>query len=196
MAETRVIDPEQLGKSKGIHWLTHQKTNLEREGGRDELGRPVNVKVCRMRSEVMCDVHGNEVDIPIETGRVPSRLSFEKYGRAHREAMILEHGFLPRSECPYTQRYGRELAPVPDGDEPCDGLPGGCKHYQRIRKGRAEEAKAKAKERKSAVGALSEAQARQFVASVQALTGAIADGQPTPPRSRAAKPSQDEADKK
>jgi hypothetical protein len=189
-AETRVIDPEHLGKGKGIHWLTHEKENLHRIVGRDRLGLPVEAKVCRMRSEVMCDADGNEVDIPIDNGRVPSRLSYEKYGRPHRETMILEHGFLPRAECPYTPRYGRPLAEVPDGVEPCAGKPDGCLHYREIRAERAVIAKAKAKERKSVAGAFSESQARQFVATMSTLAGAwndqAADAATTaPPATRA-----------
>jgi hypothetical protein len=189
MAESRVIDPEALGKGKGIHWLTHEKANLHRVGSRDDLGRPVEVKVPRMRSEVMLDTDGNEVDVAVETGRTRSKASYDKYGKPHREQMFLEHGFLPRSECPLTRRYGPPLIRPADSEVECQNIPdGGCSHYRKARDGRRAEAKAKAKERKAVMGAVTEAQARNFVVSLQAMAGALGE-QPAGPRGRGAKPS-------
>lgn len=166
-------------KKPRVAQLTHSSVDVHRVIGRDARGQPLLEKVCMLaESEIFCDTDGNEVTIPLQTGRVSSLESREKYGLKHRREQIIA-GALPRRDCPYTEKYadvipGRgPLAQPPDGVKSCGGKPEGCEHYIAVRDLRRADAKARAKERAQISGAMSEAQAAQLAATLgQVVTAA------------------------
>lgn len=101
--------------------------------GRDRDGRNLEEKVCSLYSEKFIDRDGNEIDLPLESGRIRST-DGARAGQVMREEYIRDAMGLPVAECPYSERYrhlvhGPLVAP-PEGMKACDGATGGCSHLK------------------------------------------------------------------
>lgn len=118
--------------------------------GRDRDGVNIEEKVCPLYSETFMDRDGNEMQMPLENGRIRSPEG-ARAGQIAREEGIQLLGWLPKVECPFTLRYfhlvkGPLVAPD-EGEKDCGGSPEGCSHWHSIRTSRMGKARTAAVER-------------------------------------------------
>ena len=150
--------------AENIAHISANTVTRTRTLGRDAQGRQIEEVLPVRESVRMMDTDGNEVWVPIHNHRVRNPESFHKYGRQRLEEAIRD-GYLPKYECPLTEKYHHlvngPLAAPEEGDSPCHDLKPaeqlreedlrgawhGCEHYIRVRDARRAGAKELAKQR-------------------------------------------------
>jgi hypothetical protein len=173
-----------MKKKPRVFQLSRSTVDVHRTIGRDEAGRPILEKVCMLAEhELFADVDGNVLTVPLQTGRVPSKESSEKYGRPHRLQLIRD-GYLPQRECPHTLRYSDEIAgggPLVKPPEDmvagtCNGSPEGCVHFKAVVKARVAIAKDAARVRSLAMQQMTQEQAQHLASSMVQVASALQAG--------------------
>lgn len=144
------IDPN-TGEER-IFTVAEHKIGQHRIVGRDAVGNNVEEKVPALKGGIYLDKSGNELHLALVNGRIVTNSMLEKYmPRRHR--YNIRAGFLPRWECPLTEKYseivgGPLVAPL-QGETACKRVDPetGCEHYQRVKEARLETMRAASRAR-------------------------------------------------
>jgi hypothetical protein len=133
------LKPEYVDPSDELFQITRDNVSPERMVTLAD-GSIVSETIPSLEGELMMDGAGNLLHVPLQCGRQPNTtMPGMIYAHATRLRAIAG-GFVPRAECPYTERFSNDLKipmqPLvrpPDRDRACNGHSDGCMHWHKVR---------------------------------------------------------------